>query len=162
ERLRVADPADLARLQEAQQLHLDVLVQLADLVEEQRAAVGHLEQPLVIAVGPGEGALAVAEQLALDEVLRQRPAVDRHERPGGWLSCQIDRAVPSLPVPVSPRMRAVESVGATVAMRRWTAVMAGDLPTSRAGPPSAASTRFSRRMFLFLRSRFSATSRRRI
>ena len=69
ERLGLADAADLARLQETQQLHLDVLVQLAELVEEQRAAVGHLEQALVVAVGAGERALAMAEQLALDQVL---------------------------------------------------------------------------------------------
>ena len=69
ERLGLADAADLARLQEAQQLDLDVLVQLADFVEEQRAAVGDLEEPLVVAVGAGERALAMAEQLALDQVL---------------------------------------------------------------------------------------------
>ena len=67
----VADAANLARLQETQQLDLDVLVQLAQLVEEQRAAVGDLEQSLMIAVGAGERALAMAEQLALDEVLRR-------------------------------------------------------------------------------------------
>ena len=69
ERLRVADAADFARFQEAQQLHLDVLVQLADFIEEQRAAVGDFEEALVIAVGPGERALAMAEQLAFDQVL---------------------------------------------------------------------------------------------
>src|SRR4029077_1867398 len=78
------DAANLARLQETQELHLDVLVELADFVEEQRAAVGHLEQALVIAVGAGEGALAMAEQLALHQVLGQGAAVDwdeRHLRP---------------------------------------------------------------------------------
>ena len=47
----LADAADLARFQEAQQLHLDVLVQFAEFVEEQRAAVGDFEEALVVAVG---------------------------------------------------------------------------------------------------------------
>ena len=42
-----AQPLDLALLQHAQQLHLDVRRDLADLVEEQRAAVGLHEAPVV-------------------------------------------------------------------------------------------------------------------
>ena len=49
ERVVLADAADLARLQEPEQLDLDALVQLADLVEEERAAVGDLEEPLAVA-----------------------------------------------------------------------------------------------------------------
>ena len=60
-------PADLALLQHAQQLGLQLERQLADLVEEQRAAVGLLEQAArARAVGAGERAAHVAEQLALD------------------------------------------------------------------------------------------------
>ena len=44
ERFVVADAADLAAFQEPQQLRLHRLGQLADFVEEERAAVGHLEQ----------------------------------------------------------------------------------------------------------------------
>ena len=43
DRLVAADALELALLQEAQQLHLDGRRDLADLVEEQRAAVGLLE-----------------------------------------------------------------------------------------------------------------------
>ena len=43
-RLRRADAADLALLERAQQLRLQIDRQLAELVEEQRAAVGLLEQ----------------------------------------------------------------------------------------------------------------------
>ena len=43
EGLVAADALELALLQEAQQLHLDGRRDLADLVEEQRAAVGLLE-----------------------------------------------------------------------------------------------------------------------
>ena len=41
--LRAADALDLALLDGAQQLGLQVEAQVADLVEEQRAAGGHLE-----------------------------------------------------------------------------------------------------------------------
>ena len=78
--------------EEAQQLHLDVLVEFAEFVEEQGAAVGDLEEALVVAVGAGERPLLVAEQLALDEVLRQRPAVDRDERHVGPLALRVERA----------------------------------------------------------------------
>jgi hypothetical protein len=79
QRVVLADPADLAGFEETQQLDLDRLVELADFVEEERAAVGDLKKALAMGVGPGEGPLAVAEQLALDEVLRERSAVDRDE-----------------------------------------------------------------------------------
>ena len=83
ERVVLADAADLARLEEPEQLDLHALVELADLVEEERAAVGDLEEPLAVGVGAGEGPLAVAEELALDEVLGQGAAVDRDERLAG-------------------------------------------------------------------------------
>jgi hypothetical protein len=44
---------------------------------------GGLEQPLLVGVGPGERALLVAEQRALDERLRQRPQLTgTNGRPG--------------------------------------------------------------------------------
>src|SRR6516165_3382885 len=49
-RLRFADPPNFARLQEAQELDLDVLVQFAHLVEEQCPAISHLKQALVVAL----------------------------------------------------------------------------------------------------------------
>ena len=48
------------------------------LVQEQRAAVGRLEQAGLVAVGAGERALPVAEHLGFEQRLRQRGAVDRH------------------------------------------------------------------------------------
>jgi hypothetical protein len=68
-------------LQEAQQLHLQRGGQLADLVEEERAAVRRLDAAAPLGVGARERALLVAEQLALEQRLGDRPAVDRHERP---------------------------------------------------------------------------------
>src|SRR5581483_3603461 len=49
-------------------------------VEEHRAAMGHLEQPRLRRHGPGEGALLVAEELALEELAREAGAVEVDER----------------------------------------------------------------------------------
>ena len=58
-----ADALDLALLEHAQQLGLQRDVELADLVEEDRAAVGLLEAADVLRDGAGERALLVTEQL---------------------------------------------------------------------------------------------------
>ncbi len=63
----LADAADFAALQHAEQLGLHGLRQLADFVEKDRAAVGHFEQADAVFVGAGERAFAMAEQLAFDE-----------------------------------------------------------------------------------------------
>lgn len=47
------------------------------------AAVGNLEQPLVVPLGAGERPAAVPEQFALDQVLVEPAAVHRDERPLG-------------------------------------------------------------------------------
>src|SRR5262249_16189989 len=77
---RAADTLEHAFLQAAEQLRLTVRRHLADLIEEQRAAIGELHQPLLPPARVGEGAFLVAEQLALEERLRDRRAVDFHER----------------------------------------------------------------------------------
>ncbi len=59
-----ADAVDLALLERAQQLRLQPRMHLADLVEQQRAAVRLLELADAAGDGAGEGALLVAEQLA--------------------------------------------------------------------------------------------------
>src|SRR5262249_4194884 len=61
-------------------LRLTVQRHLADLVEEQRAAIGQLHQALLRRLGVGECALLVAEQLALEQGLSDRGTVDFHER----------------------------------------------------------------------------------
>ena len=71
DRLVLADAANLAAFQHAQQLGLHRLGQLADFVEEDRAAVGHFEQADAMLVGAGERAFAMAEQLAFDQRLGQ-------------------------------------------------------------------------------------------
>ena len=69
-----------AFLQHAQELDLQRQRHVADLVEQERAAVGGLEQPLVRLHRPRERAAGVTEQLGLEKLRRDRPAVDRDER----------------------------------------------------------------------------------
>jgi hypothetical protein len=74
-----ANPLELALLEDPQELGLDGQRQLRDLVEEQRPARGQLEAPGLLAIGAGEGAPLVAEQLGLQQGLGERGAVHRHE-----------------------------------------------------------------------------------
>src|SRR6185436_11579341 len=80
ERLGAADAPHLLALEHAQELGLHRERQLADLVEEHRAAVRALERAGVRVGGAGERAALVAEQLALDQVRRDRAAVEHDER----------------------------------------------------------------------------------
>src|SRR5205823_5083760 len=115
DRLRAAEALELLLLQHAQQLGLQFSRDVADLVEEQRPLVGQLEAADLLADGPGERPpfscpnsslsrrpVGMAAQLSLTNVRPLR----------GLRSCRA-RAISSLPVPVSPRMSTVESVGAT-------------------------------------------------
>ena len=77
-----AHRAKLLLLKHPQQLDLHVQRQFADLVEEGRAAVGFLDQADFGDRGSREGALHVAEQLALHQRADQRRAIDGHERSG--------------------------------------------------------------------------------
>ena len=52
---------------------------LADLVEEHRARAGVDEDAGLVAVGPGEGARAMAEQLVFEQFVRNGGAVDGNE-----------------------------------------------------------------------------------
>src|SRR5438552_1496036 len=75
-----AHPLELALLEHAQDLRLRLRPHVADLVEEERPAVGDLELALARRDGPREGALLVAEELALDQLARERRAVHLDER----------------------------------------------------------------------------------
>ena len=90
--LRRADRAQRACLEHAQQLRLQRERHLADLVEQQRAAIGRGEQAGVIVGRAGERALDVAEQLALEQLLGQRRAVERDERLLRARARAVDRA----------------------------------------------------------------------
>ena len=58
-----ADAVEFLLLQDAQELDLQVLVELPDLVEEDRAAVGELELAELAAHGTSESTLLVAKEL---------------------------------------------------------------------------------------------------
>ena len=79
ERLVAADAAELPRLEHPQQRGLHVEGELADLVEEDRAAARGLERALAQGDRAREGAAFVTEELTLDEGVRDRSAVDDDE-----------------------------------------------------------------------------------
>ena len=79
DRVVAAEALEPAVLQEAEHLGLGGRRHVADLVEEDGAAVGLLELADPAAVGAGEGALLVAEELALQEGLGDGGAVDGQE-----------------------------------------------------------------------------------
>src|SRR5512141_1092900 len=73
------DATQHAILHDAQQLRLKWERHFRQLVQEERAAVGHLEQTDLFSVRPCECALAMPEHLGLEQMLRERSAVERHE-----------------------------------------------------------------------------------
>ena len=91
DRAIAADPLDLALLEHAQQLGLHGGRHVADLVEEERAALGLLELAEVPGARAGEGALLVPEQLRLDQLGRHRGAVERHEGRERARALAVDR-----------------------------------------------------------------------
>ncbi len=91
--LAAAHPLHLASLDGAQEPRLQREIELAELVEQERAAVGLLERAATLDEGPGERAPLVTEQRGLEQRGGDRRAVEDHERPAG------------------PRARAVEHLG---------------------------------------------------
>src|SRR5262245_1499168 len=79
DRVRGADRLEGAVLEHAQQLHLQVGAHVADLVQEERPTVREREAALAVTHGVREGTADVPEQLRLEELLRDRPAVDGDE-----------------------------------------------------------------------------------
>ena len=71
DRRLATDAIELALGQHAQQSRLQRQAHVADLVEEQRAAVGLLEAPAAQRVGAGERALLVAEQFRFQQLARE-------------------------------------------------------------------------------------------
>ena len=84
-----AHGGELALLQHAQQPGLGIQRHVADLVQEQRAAGGLLEAADPAGHRPGEGALLVAEQLALDQLARDRRHVHGDEGPAPALAVVV-------------------------------------------------------------------------
>ena len=95
--LGFAERVDLALLEEAEQLGLEVEADVADLVEEERAAVGGADDAGERVVGAGEGALAMAEELALEHVARDGGAVEGDEGPVGAAGGAMDERARASP-----------------------------------------------------------------
>jgi hypothetical protein len=87
-----ADPAYSPLLKHPQQLHLHRRTGVADFVKKHRATVARLEQPLLGGDRAGKRSACMAEQLALEQLARHRPAIDRHERPLAPGAARMDRA----------------------------------------------------------------------
>src|SRR5690606_7627508 len=92
DRLYTSDPRQLGLLQDPEESHLHVQLELPNLVEKQRSAIGELEAPGTAAVCPGKCTLFVPEQLRFDEAGRDRPAVDGDERSASTRRQAVDRA----------------------------------------------------------------------
>jgi hypothetical protein len=99
-----ADPVELALGQHAQQSGLERRGHVADLVEEQGAAVGLLEAAGAARLGAGERALLVAKQLGLEQLSREWPPYSAQRRAARRAGCAgaARCATSSLPVPDSP------------------------------------------------------------
>jgi hypothetical protein len=77
-------------LERAQELGLKAWRHLADLIEQERPAMGFLEQALLVRGRARERALDVAEELRLEERLGERRAVDGDEGPARALARVVD------------------------------------------------------------------------
>ena len=87
-----AHGANVAELKDPQELRLQAEGHVADLVEQQRAAVGLGEQPLARLDGAGERAARVSEDLALQQLLRDGGRVHGDERSIATRASRVDRA----------------------------------------------------------------------
>lgn len=83
---------DLAALEDAKKLGLEIEGELADLVEEDGAAVRGLERALAGRDGSGEGALGMAEEDGLGDARGERRAVEDDERLLGPRALLVERA----------------------------------------------------------------------
>src|SRR6185437_3526132 len=117
-------------LHHAQNLRLGLEAHVSDLVQEDRAPVGNLEQTFLGRDGAGEGAADMPEEGRFEQVGGMLPlftgTIGASAR-GEW--AWIALAMTSLPVPLSPCSSTVERLGATCATQSSTRSMASLLPT---------------------------------
>ena len=78
--LCTADGADTTFLQCTQQLHLNIITQVAHLIKEQCAAIGSLKSTYFVVVGTGECTLLVTEELRCRHITGYGSAVESIER----------------------------------------------------------------------------------
>ncbi|OPZ05947.1 MAG: hypothetical protein BWZ08_02381 [candidate division BRC1 bacterium ADurb.BinA292] len=91
DRAAAADALDFALLEDAEEFDLRGGGEVADLVEEDRAAVGQFEATLAHRDGAGEGPLLVAEEFAFEDRLGEGGAVDLDEGLVGAEAVVVDR-----------------------------------------------------------------------
>src|SRR5213076_1049478 len=109
DRLSPSETADAALLDGAEELSLQAGRELAHLVQQEGAAVGHFEQAFLRRLGPGEGASLITEQLRLQEILGNRRTVDGKERAGSAAAVVVNR--PGHPLLSDPAFAEDEDVG---------------------------------------------------
>ena len=79
---RSTQPIIRNSIENAEQLHLRLGIQLGDFIQEKRSIIGRFEQSLLHGVGAAEGAFFVSEQFTLNEMFRQGSAIQIHPRLG--------------------------------------------------------------------------------
>src|SRR5437588_459305 len=89
---RRADAAEAPLFEEAEEFDLRLLGHLADLVEEERRAVGGLDQAALRRGRAGERAALVPEEFRLEEWFGQGRAVDRDHRRVRARASRVDEA----------------------------------------------------------------------
>ena len=134
--LRAAEPLHLALLDGAQELRLDAERQRVDVVEKERPAVGELEAAEASRRRAREGALLVAEELALEQGLGHRRARHLHQDAVGRAGSGGGSRAP--PAPCRCRSRRAP------ARRRRSEPPAAPAPAPTAGRGSAPRARRSR------------------
>src|SRR5205823_3027612 len=111
--LVAADAPELPLLEHAQELDLQLDRHLRDLVEKDRAALGHLEVALALPDGVGERALFVTEDLRLDEERRNGAAVECDE----WLAAPARERVDRIRHDLLARARLADDEDVRVGVR---------------------------------------------
>src|SRR5262249_50660421 len=79
---RTADTLETALLENAEQLGLHRGRDIANLVKEDRAAIGHFETAAPLPHGGGKGSFLMAEQFALQQAFGESGTIDGNERTG--------------------------------------------------------------------------------
>ena len=119
-------------LHHAQELGLQVGRQIANFIQEDRAAVRHLELPLLLCRGACEGTLFMAKQLAGQQLWGERHAIDRHKGLlGAWTPLMQSAGHDFFAGAAFAYNRTVVFVVATVCAMCSTVCMAGLFPCTR-------------------------------
>jgi hypothetical protein len=115
DRFVAADALEFPLLKNAEELGLEGQRNLADLVEEDRAAIGQSKRPSRWSVAPVKEPLSWPKKFALDQRLGDRRAYSplMNGLFARWLLRKISLATNSLPVPFSPLIITVAFVRPT-------------------------------------------------